>query len=147
MLTFDVTSNAGQVLALLQHAEANLPRAEIQAADAASKAVLIATTEAMERLIYEQPLPESYYRYGLTDRTGALLAAESREKVGPAEWVIKTDEGAYFGKQPSQYSEWRHWYPDIPAPWREIGLETALPDLDPIATEAVMEIIGYGLFR
>lgn len=141
-MQIEVESNTLQVLEDLERAAIAMPQALEAAVSDVAVATLLSTTAAMERLIYDQPLPESYRKYGLSDRTGALLAGEALVINSPTEQVITTENTGLAGKDPTLYAEWRHDYFALPAPWREEGLADVEDDIPHIAAAAVQRVVG-----
>lgn len=143
MLT--VQSNAALVAGLLDAAVEKLPAASGRAGDAVGNLELLETTRAMEEGIYDQPLPPSYERYGLEDRSGALLAGEALITRGEHERVITTVNTGFGGKDPTVYAQARHDNNNYPAPWREEGAEAAEPKIPEVAEKALIENLPPGL--
>jgi hypothetical protein len=146
-----INSNIEDVLMELEA----MDRATETALAAATKEVAtqigLATTQAMERLIYDQPLPASMVKRGI-DRTGALLAGEVVVEEDPLTYKITTEDRGVMNARgrevfPTRYAEHRHELTSYPAPWREVGLEDIEAELDDIAERAFREAMPELLLK
>src|ERR1022692_106324 len=120
LVPFTITSNADAALAELEAMDAAIQRALEAAVKKTATQIGLSTTRAMQRLIYDQPLPESMRRRG-QERTGALLAGETVVENDPLNYEVTTEDRGVVDsrgreKNPTEYVHWRHEYQGLPAP-------------------------------